>query len=431
MWRFCTVRAPLLVALTLAGGPLLPSAAQAQLFGPQRPLTIEVISPRLGLLNPLLPSRLLPKETSGGWPLTIRFTSNDEIGIGTAFTPFFPEDGVTGFLIFADPDGCPSFSPAVISNENSPCFNAPVDETFFEFTNDTDLVGVPDHEGNTIRQAALTDSFGGGRPSMLVFNSTTGENSSLQAYGPRTSANSTDTLVQRCVSRFGVTNLACSSDADCVGPFAGTCQTVPLEVDGKGWGADDDAPGVVLLANTGPGVVLDSSFNFPAGPKQLRNLGGFLTSVAWEMNDSVKHSDVVLHMNVPDGLFKPVVQMDTCVGIPSNVQGVCSGGQLFRVDGGPAATGITNLGDKVTTLRIFVVNGTAPSVLSDLDGNGVVDSKDAVLAGYALISKEATLRFRTFSQDEVPGFLVDLDGNHEAPHPPLPAGGGQVSPIPR
>jgi hypothetical protein len=265
---------------------------------------------------------------------------------------------------------------------------------------------------------------------MLVFNEVTDTNSSLQAYGPPTSApNSTDTLVQRCVSRFGVTDLACTSDADCVGPFAVTCQTVPLEVDGKGWGADDDAPGVVLLSNTGPGVVLDQNFNFPAGPRQLRNLAGFLTSVAWEMNDSVKHSDVVLHMNVPNGLFKPVVQLDTCVGIVSN--GVCPGGQLFRVDGGPLATSITNLGDKVTTLRIFVVNGTAPSVLSDLDGNGVVDSKDAVLAGYSLISREATLRFRTFNQDEILGFIVDLDGNHAAPAPPLPAGGGQVSPIPR
>ena len=206
MFRFCTFRAPLVVLLTLAGFQV-PSAAQAQ------KLTTEVISPRLGLLNPLLPSSLLPKETSGGWPLTIRLTSNSEIGMGTAFLPPFPEDGVTGFLIFADPDGCPSFSPAIISNPNLPCFNAPVDETFFEFTNDTDLVGVPDREGNTFRRAALTDSFGGGQPSMLVFNSVTGLNSSLQAYGPRTSApNSTDTLVQRCVSRFGVTNLACVSE---------------------------------------------------------------------------------------------------------------------------------------------------------------------------------------------------------------------------
>jgi hypothetical protein len=423
MLRFCTFRAPLLVLLTLAGGLSVPPA-QAQ------KLSTEVISPRLGLINPLLPSSLLPKVTSGGWPLTIRFTSNGEIGIGTAFLPAFPEDGVTGFLIFTDPDGCPSFSPAVITNTNSPCFNAPVDETFFEFTNDTDLVGVPDRAGNSFRQAALADTFGGGQPSMLVFNEVTGMNSSLQAYGPFTSApNSTDTPVQRCVSRFGVTDLACTSDADCTGPFAVTCETVPLEVDGQGWGADDDAPGVVLLSNTGPGVVLDQNFNFPAGPRQLRNLAGFLTSVAWEMNDSLKHSDVVLHMNVPNGLFKPVVQVDTCVGIVSN--GVCPDGQLYRVDGAPLTTSIANLGDKVTTLRIFVVNGTAPSVLSDGDGNGVVDSKDAVLAGYSLISRETTVRFRTFSQDEIPGFVVDLDGNHEAPVPPLPAGGGQVTPIPR
>ena len=62
MLRFCTFRAPLLVLLTLAGGLQVPSA-QAQ------KLTTEVISPRLGLLNPLLPSSYLPKETSGGWPL--------------------------------------------------------------------------------------------------------------------------------------------------------------------------------------------------------------------------------------------------------------------------------------------------------------------------------------------------------------------------
>ena len=423
MSRLCTFRAPLLVVLAFAGG-LQAFSVQAQ------NLSTEVISPRLGLLNPLLPSSYLPKETSGGWPLTIRLTSNNEIGIGTRFLPAFPEDGVTGYLIFTDPDGCPSFSPAVIATPNSPCFNAPVDETFFEFTNDTDLVGVPDTAGNTLRQAALADSFGGGQPSMLVFNEVTGMNSSLQAYGPRTSApNSTDTPVGRCVSRFGVTDLACVSDANCVGPFAVTCETVPLEVDGVGWGADDDAPGVVLLSNTGPGVVLDQNFNFPAGPRQLRNLAGFLTSVAWEMNDSLKHSDVVLHMNVPNGLFKPVVQLDTCVGIVSN--GVCPAGQLFRVDGGPITNSIANLGDKVTTLRVFVVNGTAPSVLADGDGNGVVDSKDAVLAGYSLISKETTLRFRTFSQDEILGFIVDLDGNHAAPVPPLPAGGGQVTPIPR
>ncbi len=143
MLRFCTFRAPLLVLMALAGFQV-PSAAQAQ------KLSTEVISPRLGLLNPLLPSSLLPKETSGGWPLTIRLTSNNEIGIGTASSPPFPEDGKTGFLIFTDPDGCPSFSPAIITNPASPCFNAPVDETFFEFTNDTDLVGVPDQRGKQL-----------------------------------------------------------------------------------------------------------------------------------------------------------------------------------------------------------------------------------------------------------------------------------------
>jgi hypothetical protein len=424
MSRFCTFRAPLLVVLAIAGG-FQASSVQAQ------KLSTEVISPKLGLLNPLLPSSYLPKETSGGWPLTIRLTSNGELGVGTrAAPPVFPEEGDTGFLIFTDPDGCPSFSHLILSP--GPCFDAPIDETYLEFTTDTDQVGVRDEEGNDFRRIALTDSFGGGPPSMLVFDSQTGTNALPQAYGPRTSVpNSTDTLVQRCVNRFGLGN-ACSVDADCLGAIAATCQTVPLESDGVGWGADDGVPGLVLLANTGPSLVLDQNFNFPAGPKQVRNSAGFVTSVAWEMNDSTKHSNVVAHMNVPDRLFQPVVQNDTCVGNPPPNPGEpCSGGALYRIDGGPPTASIANLGDKVTTLRIFVVNGTAPSVLSDLDGNGAVESKDAVLAGYSLISKETTLRFRTFSQDEIVGFMVDLDGNHLTPAPPLPAGGGQVTPIPR
>jgi hypothetical protein len=42
------------------------------------------------------------------------------------------------------------------------------------------------------------------------------------------------------------------------------------------------------------------------------------------------------------------------------------------------------------------------------------------------------LRFRTLSQNEIPGFLVDLgDHNGLVPAPPLPAGGGQITPVPR
>ena len=430
MSRFRPRRAQLSVLLILVVALALPEAVEAQLFGTSKPITIEVISPKLGLLNPFLPSRFLPQETTGGWPLTVRLTSNGELGVGTRSTPPppFPVYGGTGFLIFTDPDGCPSFSLTILTP--GPCFGAPVDETFFEFTNDVDQAGVPDDAGNDSRRIALTDSLGGGPPSMLAFEPTTGTNTRLQTYGPRTSGpNSTDTLVQKCVGRFGMTSSDCTSDADCpAGPADLTCQTVPLEFDGVGWGADDDAPGVVMLANTGPGVVLDPSFNFPT-PRQARNLAGFLTSVAWELNDSTKHSNVVLHMNVPNGLFQPVVQFDNCVGemISSSA---CTGGELFRVDGGPPVTSIANLGDRVTTLRIFVVNGTAPSILADLDGNGIVDSKDALLAGYTLISRETTLRFRTLPQDEIPGILVDLDGNHLMLSPVLPAGGGKITQIP-
>jgi hypothetical protein len=417
------------LAVVLALG--LPAAGRAQLFT-QKPITTEVISPKLGLINPILPSSALPREMAGGWPLTIRLTSNNELGVGKAFLPAFPEEGDTGFLIFANPDGCFGLSPAAVGIPNTPCFNAPIDETYLEFTNDTDQPGVADTFGNGLRQIAQTDSFEDLVPRMLIFQA--GANTFLVDYGPRVSKpNTTDVLVQRCVTRFGPNDQPCAQDGDCAGPFNPTCQSIPSEFDGYDWGADDDLPGLVVLADTGPSLVLDQNFNFPPGPKQIRNSAGFLSSVGWELNDSTKHSNVVAHMNVPQGLYQPVVQFDTCVGTPPVVQGgPCGSPQLFRVDGGPEVTSIASLPNKVTTLRIFAVSGVGPSVLSDLDGNGVVNSKDAVLAGYTLLSAETTLRFRTLSQNEIPGFLVDLgDHNGLVPAPPLPAGGGQITPVPR
>jgi hypothetical protein len=424
--RFVQHSAVLAVGIALA----LPAAAAAQ----QKPVSTEVLSPKLGFLNPILPSNLLPREMAGGWPLTIRLTSNNELGVGKAFLPAFPEEGDTGFLIYANPDGCFGLSPVSVGVPG-PCFNAPIDETYLEFTNDTDQAGVADTFGNFFRHVAQTNAFEDLIPRMLVFDGQTGTNSFVREYGPRVSKpNTTDVLVQRCVTRFGSNDIQqCDEDSDCAGPFGGTCQTIPSEFDGFDWGADDDLPGLVLLADTGPSLVLDQDFNFPPGPKQVRNSAGFLSSVGWELNDSTKHSDVLAHMTVPQGLYQPVVQFDTCVGTPPAVEGgPCGSPPLFRVDGGPEVTSIDNLPAKVTTLRIFAVSGVGPSVLSDLDGNGVVNSKDAVLAGYTLLSAETTLRFRTFSQDEIPGFLVDLgDHNGLVPAPPLPAGGGQITPVPR
>jgi hypothetical protein len=45
---------------------ILPAAGRAQPFT-QKPVTTEVVSPKLGVLNPILPSNLLPREMAGGW----------------------------------------------------------------------------------------------------------------------------------------------------------------------------------------------------------------------------------------------------------------------------------------------------------------------------------------------------------------------------
>jgi hypothetical protein len=241
---------------------------------------------------------------------------------------------------------------------------------------------VADTFGNGLRQIAQTDGFEDLVPRMLIFQA--GANTFLVDYGPRVSKpNTTDVLVQRCVTRFGPNDQPCAQDGDCAGPFNPTCQSIPSEFDGYDWGADDDLPGLVVLGGHGTESRPRPEVRFSL---QGRNRSAIRrassSSVGWELNDSTKHSNVVAHMNVPQGLYQPVVQFDTCVGTPPVVEGgPCGSPQLFRVDGGPEVTSIASLPNKVTTLRIFAVSGVGPSVLSDLDNNGVVNSKDAVLRG--------------------------------------------------
>jgi hypothetical protein len=103
------------------------------------------------------------------------------------------------------------------------------------------------------------------------------------------------------------------------------------------------------------------------------------------------------------------------------------------VDGGPVRVGISSclssqydelLYATDYELRAFLVNGRAPGVLSDMDGDGDVDSADAELSGLEVISNERTVRFRLwdgqFGADnnayvtERPNRIhADLDGNGE------------------
>ena len=64
---------------------------------------------------------------------------------------FRPNDQ-TGYLVFADPDGCLELPPP-FDSAGTPCSGFPSDETYMEFTNDVDQAGCHDNGGNPGRVA--------------------------------------------------------------------------------------------------------------------------------------------------------------------------------------------------------------------------------------------------------------------------------------
>ncbi|MCH9648302.1 MAG: hypothetical protein K0U98_08690 [Deltaproteobacteria bacterium] len=240
--------------------------------------------------------------------------------------------------------------------------------------------------------------------------------------------------------------------------------------DGYGYGHNRRLPGLVLIADGGPGVVTGKRFNRPK-PLRARNLAGFFQSISYQLKDAQGQTTLMAHMNVPPRLFSPVVLADCRLSKPCeltreaielrknggarreplphslrNLGGRASarkgtrflprtGNVLLRVDGGPLRCEQHFLGiglrrpAEVVTLRAFLVHGTAPARLQDLDGDGVVSRKDAVAAGLRVLSQEAIYRVRIVSVGSLP---FDFSGDKEVI---CPDGGnlfaGELTPVPR
>jgi hypothetical protein len=440
-----------LIALALCSSSL---AAPAPPFAAPKPVTLTVLAPISPSEFPILIGRFLntPTETSGGWPITIQlsFDNNQLLGIATEYTPpVFPLTGVRGYVVFnlgANP--CRSFLPIEYENEDHPCTQ--VDETYVEFTPNVLLPGVSNAKGNPDQLFHLTDTGGGGQPHIQ-----TGDPVTLVSYGPGTGG--ADSPINLCLPESYVFPIDLSLATVCSDPGVSvcpdyprsrTCRTVASVLDGYGYGASASLPGLVIVADAGPGVMLgqdptvnqsgDYFLRDAQGHRQARNLGGFLSAVSYELNNSLKMTSVLAHMNVPDGLFDPVIVLDPCVGAPFDPgdpaneipPSGCEQPAEYRVDGGPVTT-TTPDPNRLITVRMFVVNRTAPDTLADGNNDGVVDSKDAVLAGYTLLSNEVKVQFKILNQNEFPYLFVDLDGNHSFPPIAAPAGGGTVTKPPR
>lgn len=377
-----------------------------------------------------------------GWPITIKMNVElpplPEPGEPLPFPayavqPDLPVQGHWGFLIFDDPDGClnppapgwqvvPSPECGVPSplppdwDPETDWIIPETDETYLEFWPDVDLAGAEDLAGNENLQNDLLDSQSSGGPEFNKWSN--GE-------------------VLPCTPD--------SDDSDCqqYGPGTGG-----ETIDGFGIGANDDLTGLVVIAQYGIGNTYNEPSYDQTSPAGAQNLAGLVNSISYDLSDLEKSrgrpprtnkefSRIWAHINMPAGVVRHIIQYDACVGnttpevVPDGeIPESCDGDELWRVDGGPIETAPDNftrpdaasialLQSTVFELRAFLVAGQAPHELFDENGDGVVDSEDAELAGHTLLSNEDSIEF--LQLDEFICFgggrnavYFDLDGNGQA-----------------
>lgn len=353
-------------------------------------LRLEVVAPVSGSGT--------PTQFSSGYPIILRASSMGELGIATNSTPLlFPKDSRTGYLVYDDPDGCLILDNEFIFDVADPlCAGPPAsDETFVAFTPEADLPGVPDLFGDSDLRALLVDSAG---------------------------------MNPAYVNQDGMVEM--------VGPGTG----MDVE-DGIGYGASDDFASLVIISETGPGLVLDQNFNPPA-VKTVRNLAGFIGQVSYELNDRTNRTSINAAMMVPFGLIAPTVVTDECVGPVAT----CT--PQWRIDGGPVqpVPNNDNVRQKAypdlvdaSTFRLlaFLVSGNAPSIITDESGNGRISTTDVRLMGYELVSNAVVIRFRQLhgnvcSVGTNNVIFNDFDGNGVSMSGIVcPAGPGQLTGVPR
>ncbi len=398
-------------------------------------------------------------QPHSGWALTLHMTASEArmLGIGKEFYPtFFPGlnalgDGSRGWLVFDDPDGCPSFLPydtqqsvyedAVCgggSLEYPDCHPEPLvpdscpddldelepwefDETMLEFRPG---VAVPDPDPATEEMRPVVWKYGGGA---LV----------LEGVGPR--LGSPDDLI-----RYGTSQLI---------------------------------PGLVVLADYGPGLLtppdspfmippyeppysgdlpVPSWFSDPPVPLAAWNLAGHFNSLGYTLLANVNawpgwgRTTLTATLIAQRELFTPVVLIDRSVSRPfvDDYGYPCTVGDgAYRLDGGPVTCipGSTNYIDHLVndiriTLRVFVVSGEAPDVVEDVTGDGVIDIDDVEATefdpytgepvDYDPITRQEVVTFYQYNELSC-GVTYDFDGDGVAAECVHGARAGGITGVPR
>jgi len=413
------------------------------------PIELEIVSPVAHKVKNGKPKNSKNIQYRSGWPLTLKLSTSDKFllgtyvpGTGSAPASEFPESGTPAWLIFSDDDDC-----LYLEGHAEPASSLPCDdqtgagEVFLGFAPDVDFPGLEDLDPG----GGAGELRSHGRPDLR----------------------------------------AALADLDFGPEWGGPYRSGQL--DGVGYGPNDDLPGLMIISNTGVGIVYDPlEFeddcdpektpnceiclieNCPipvlivpplgvlerwerAVPEARHNLSGLMGMVGYELNDQKLRTTVTTNLLVPRYMFSHLELRDPCYQGGPNCLSSRTRDAANRIDAGPINFPWKDTSISIVELRAFVINGTAPASLEDCNGDGQVTAKDAECEGYDLISNEIALEITQFGNlvEECNnmvdpwsvvagpfGFgqnvkLVDLNRNLNPFGIACPGGSGGVLPPPR
>ena len=411
-------------AVAVAAVVSLLAAATASAKGPRN----QELS--LDLLN--VSKNVVSIHPNNGWQLTATFIAKESrlLGIGRDwFPPMYPASDQTGYVVFSDPDGCASFllpGWQALVFEDYYCLGTPDPEQTGcvppYWPDDPDWPGLsecPPSEGQS-----RTDWF----DDLLASGLQWPRDETWVELTPGLSVPDSLFPAELAEPRplLWTWTPLCATPP-CLTPFGP--QLGSTEDDTR-YGSWRRLPGLVVLADHGPGVrtkLPEGGDLTPAAdffdlyePAEAWNLAGFFNSAAYSLMGGTRETSITAHLNTANDLFSPVVLVDKHITVPTeDAFGVLcgEGDALYRMDGGPltCSPGGLSLVDgllngTIVTVRVFMVDGIAPDVLTDEDGDGDVDIDDAVLMGFDPLSPEKTASFSQFHEDEC-GFVFDFDGD--------------------
>ena len=319
------------------------------------------------------PNHKLSTLPTSGWRLSFELSPNGPNArvVAQATTRFEPHDGSSAWMILQDPDQC--FSQADPSCPNNSTSQEA--EKFLSFTLDVDSVGTIDTAGNSDLRTRLHDSS---RYPILTDYNNTG-----WVLGP-------------------------------IEPFPFTTPLPPL--DGMGYGADDDLPGLVILSSVGVGKQRNTKLTLPIqqdiyseAPTAARNLAGWITEVVYTGNNDGSNPKLEVHLDAPAKLFAPITLIDLCTQFRTN-SNLCTPTPnasqhylqypwILSSDGYEYSPGnyhplVFPFKNRVhLELRIVIVSGVAPTFISDCNEDNTFTAFDLSCEGYEVLSNEALISF--------------------------------------